>query len=324
METKVLYAGLLGIALAMPAAADEALVAWVERAQEASQRANYSGTLALMRGEKLRVLEVRQGFDGERRMRYLRSVSGPQIEFLRLGTASRVVYPTHKLVIQGVGAGGPAGAVLARLDESMQHVPEHYELHDQGVEQVAGRNCRHVRFMPRDHYRYGCDLCVDQLSGLLLQARVLSPEGEMLEQFSFTSMELHEAFSDFSSESFKLRTDMRGFARKQLPHDAQPASAQWQVQEMPPGFAVRQTMARKRGEDEQPMLHMVVSDALSRVSVFIEGVPVHLPISRAREHFIRHAHHGYMTTRDGYLITVVGNAPFETVRMIADSLRRNP
>ena len=308
---------LLGVGLAMPVTADEELVAWMDRAHDASHRVNYSGTLALIRGQQLRVLEVRQGFDGSRRMRYLRSISGPHIEFLRLGDVSHVVYPDHKLVIQGEGI---EPVDLAPFEDHFKHAPEYYHLQNQGMEQVAGRNCQNLRFTPRDHYRYGCELCMDQSSGLLLQVRVLSSNGEMLEQFAFTSLKLHGTFSEFAPGSFKLQTDMRGFAHRHMPSGAQPTSAQWQVQKLPPGFAVRHTMAQHRGEDRHSVLHMVVSDALSRVSVFIEDMPPNLSPSQMPGHFMRHSYNGYMIAHGDHLVTVVGNAPFETVRMIANSL----
>ncbi len=317
MKSKFLYSLLIAAGLVTPTFAGENLVAWLENSGAAAKHANYSGTLVLVRGERMRTLEIRQGFDGTRRLRYTRSISGPKrMEMLRLGDETLVVYPARKLVIHGVGKSGRA---LAQLADEVRHAPEHYELEDQGSDWVAGRDCRVVRFTPRDEYRYGCELCVDRESGLLLRARVVTAMGDLLEQFAFTSVELRDAFASFAPGSFELRTDTRGFDEFFMPYGAKPASAKWAVEKLPPGFTVHEGVARMRRGAVEPVHHMVVSDALTRVSVFIDRLPK--GAAGMRERFARFAHHGYMRMQNGHQIMVIGNAPIETVRMIGDSLR---
>jgi sigma-E factor negative regulatory protein RseB len=104
-------------------------------------------------------------------------------------------------------------------------------------------------------------------------------------------------------------------------HDAGPAEADaadtgWVIRGAPPGFSrVAEGYRTLRGK-RSPVAHIVYSDGLVAVSVFVEpaaGVhPVGLLQQGGVNVFVRDA--------DGYVVTALGEAPATTIRQIANSV----
>lgn len=306
--------------LAATAGAETDPARWLVRANQAAERANFTGVLFLHGGGAAqRTLRVEQGFDGRNTHQRWVSVSGGEdCEIVRRANESAVVFPGRRMVIHGRR---PAGGLVPRIRMDLDRVGQHYELEMQGRERVAGRDCQLVLAVSKDAYRYGCELCVDTASGLPLRARMVTPGGERIEKFAFTSLDVLESIQQFAPSSFWLSTDTRGFRTVHLPYGARPAPGRWRVGKLPPGFEERLAVVRRLPRDPEPVYHLVVADALSRVSVFITRLPGDgRPESRR---FSRKALNGYVTVRDGHRITVIGGVPAETVRMIGDSLRRS-
>ena len=314
---------LLALLLSPGAAADDPgddPAAWLRWVDQAVERTNFVGTLALMRDSRMRTMRIQQGFDGQRMHQRLLAMSGEQCEILRIGEEASVIYPQRRLVFRGrfdaakllPASGGPSA------------LHEHYEAALAGRDRVTGRDCRVLEITPRDRYRYGCEMCVDVATGLPLRMRTRTHAGDLLEQYEFTALHLFDSIREFSEGAFRPYTDTTGFVSVDMPQGAQPPVEHWMVGNLPPGFQVRRSVVRHRTQAPLSVHHMVVGDALASVSVFITRQPgpharTHRPpLAAAR------AHHAYTTEQDGYQIMVVGQAPEETIRMIGESMRRQP
>ena len=314
---------LLIMVLAGPAATAQAEtdpMGWLVRADRAAERANFTGTLSLLRGGVMqRTMKVEQGFDGRSTHQRWVSVSGGEdCEIVRRANESAVVFPARRVVIHG--RRNPGG-LIPRIRMDAEQVGRHYELEIRGREKIAGRDCQLVMAVSKDRYRYGCELCVDTASGLPLRARMVTPGGEKIEKFAFTSLDVLESIQQFSPNSFWLATDTHGFKTVHLPYGSRPAPGQWRVENPPPGFEERFAVLRRLPRNPEPVYHIVLADALSRVSVFITRLAGDGE-ARGRQ-FARKALNGYVTVRDGHRVTVIGGVPAETVRMIGDSLQRS-
>ncbi len=314
-----LLALLLGPGVAADGFGDDPAV-WLQRAGEASERTNFAGTLAFLRGPEMRTMRIQQGFDGQRMHQRLLSMSGEQCEILRIGEESSVVYPQRRLVFRGRF---DAGKLLPQFGDR-GILLKHYEATLAGRDRVAERDCRVLEITPRDRYRYGCEMCVDVATGLPLRIRTRTHAGDVLEQHEFTALHLFDSIRGFSPNAFRLFTDTAEFATVDMPQGEQPPAEHWMVGRLPPGFQVHRSVVRQRARTPLAIHHMVVGDALASVSVFItrQSEP------RARAHrpplATARAHHAYTTEQNGYQITVVGQAPEETIRMIGESMRRQP
>ncbi|MCY4611083.1 MAG: MucB/RseB C-terminal domain-containing protein [Gammaproteobacteria bacterium] len=291
---------------------------WLVHADEAVERANFSGMMSLLQsGETRRTMKIEQGFDGRSTYQRLVSVSGrEECEILRRNDGSAVVFPDRRLVIHGHQ---DSKSPMPKIQMDIEQVDQHYELEVQGKEEIAGRDCQLVMAASKDEYRYGCEFCVDTASGLPLRARLVTPSGEKIEQFSFTSLDVRDSMQQFTPDSFWLETDTQGFEMIALPHSSEPAPHTWRFENLPPGFEERFAITRRLPLSPDPIYHIVLADALSRVSVFVTHPPEGMPDKSWR--FSRKALNGYVTVRDGHQVTVIGGVPAETVRMIGDSIR---
>ena len=291
---------------------------WLVRVDEAAERANFSGTMSLLRdGAAQRMIKIEQGFDGRNTHQRWVSVSGgEECEILRRNNESAVVFPDRRVVIHGYQR--PQNPI-PKIRQDMARLKQYYRLEIGGQEEVAGRPCQLVKAASRDSYRYGYEFYVDTASGLPLRVRMVTPTGEKIEQFSFTSLDVKDSIQQFGPNSFWLATDTQGFKMIALPHGSEPAPHAWRIEDLPPGFEERFAVVRKLPLNPEPIYHIVLADALSRISVFITHPPEGTPEKSWQ--FSRKALNGYVTVRDGHHVTVIGGVPAETVRMIGDSIR---
>lgn len=290
---------------------------WLVRVDQAAERANFSGTMSLIKdGETRRTMKIEQGFDGRNTHQRLVSVSGgEECEILRRGDESAVVYPDRRVVIHGYQR---PRRPIPKIHHDLDRLEQYYQLEAGEQEEVAGRPCQLVKAISRDGYRYGYEFYVDTASGLPLRVRVVTPTGEKIEKFSFTSIEVKESIQQFDPQSFWLETDTHGFETVALPYGSELAPHAWRIEDLPPGFEEQFAVLRKLPLNPEPIHHIVLADALSRISVFITHPPEGTP--EKSWHFSRKALNGYVTVRDGHRVTVIGGVPAETVRMIGDSL----
>ena len=309
-------AALLAALLAAPGltpAADPA--ALLERADRAARSASFSGTVVRQAGDRLRVLHIVQGVDEQGVHQRLTSRSGERCEILRRGREAVVVYPDRRLVLRGRGR---AAGLFPRLGANPAELAAQYRLRTLGVEQVAGRGCRVVRALPRDRYRYGCELCVDQASGLPLRLRLFGAGGrEPVEEFVFTSLTVLESMDQLAPDTFRLRSEVHDYRAAELPLDARPAAGRWRFEGLPPGYRLRRAIVR-RDARAAAVHQLVVGDAMSRVSVFVTERPGG---AAPPPGFAAAGAPAYLTAFDGHQVVVLGAVPPEAMRMIGDALR---
>ena len=309
-------AALLAALLAAPGAAAAAdPVALLERAERAARSASFTGTVVRQAGDRMRALRIVQGVDGRGVHQRLVARSGERCEILRRGREAVVVYPDRRLVLRGRGE---AAGLFPRLGASPAELAAQYRLRALGVEQVAGRGCRVVRVLPRDRYRYGCELCVDQASGLPLRLRLFAGPGrEPVEEFVFTALTVLESMAQLGPDAFRLRSDIRDYRAAELPLGARPDAGRWRFEGLPPGYRLRRAIVR-RDARAAPVHQLVVADAMTRVSVFVTERPGD---AAAPAGFAPAGRPAYQTAVDGHQVVVVGAVPPEAMRMIGDALR---
>ena len=309
-------AALLAALLAAPGPASAAgPAALLESADRAARSASFSGTVVRQAGDRLRVLHIVQGVDEHGVHQRLTSRSGERCEILRRGREAVVVYPDRRLVLRGRGR---AGGLFPRLGANPAELAAQYRLRTLGVEQVAGRGCRVVRALPRDRYRYGCELCVDQASGLPLRLRLFGAAGrEPVEEFVFTSLTVLESMDQLAPNTFRLHSDVHDSRAAELPLDARPAAGRWRFEGLPPGYRLRRAIVR-RDARAAAVHQLVVGDAMSRVSVFVTERPGG---AAPPPGFAAAGAPAYLTARDGHQVVVLGAVPPEAMRMIGDALR---
>jgi sigma-E factor negative regulatory protein RseB len=181
--------------------------------------------------------------------------------------------------------------------------------------------------VPKDHYRYGYRYWIDKDTGMLLRCDLKDEDNNVVEHMMFTSL----TYLD-QSPSFKARLDKLGKFKEEVVDEPSqnitPASSvSWQVENPPEGFMLTQSMMHyskpptsdpAEDSDDHNLLHLVYSDGLASVSVFIESDP------DDPRHLVGPATMGvvnaYGQAFQNHFITVVGEVPEKTVKRMAQSL----
>ena len=298
----------------------EAAEPWqlLERANHALRQTSFTGTFMRMPrpGHPPPIMKIFQRFDGDNVQQRMLSVYGEPFEIVRNGTESTWVYPGRKLVFHRHGHAIP---MMHGLPKDPAQVAGHYQVETAGLEYIAERNCEVVRIIPRDQFRYGFELCIDQESGLPLRARLQTLNRESANHYEFIQLQVFKPGQTMDPEMVQLQTRTRGFRRVSMPSKRpapRPSTVKWTLPQMPPGFAVQKITQRRHPHHAESITHVRVSDSLTHVSIFIMRSTDELEVPKPKSSL----HATYRSIRNGHQVFVFGSAPLRTLQMIGDTI----
>ena len=203
--------------------------------------------------------------------------------------------------------------------EQQQSLSRYYAFRVVGDDRVGGRPVQVVVFEPKDGLRYGHRFWSDGATGLLLKARVLNERGEPIEQFAFSDLTINARIEHAMVEPSWPVVPPDWRVLESAAGEVVLEGTGWTVARMPPGFEKIMEGFRKRRGRRERVAHLVYSDGLVSVSVFIEP----LAGGQAPAGFLQKGGlNVYSVRQDDYLITVMGETPGATVRQIAHSVVR--
>lgn len=289
------------------ASASEAALPLLELMARNVRESNYHGIFTYEQGQHLRsariVHAVVDGVEHER----LQGLDGAAREFLRSEHRLDCRHAGHRLLREG-----PDALALA----SSPGLARYYAVEIDGSERIASREGRRLRISPRDPYRYGMNLVLDNDSALLLKAETTDGAGRVLERFQFVELEVGGDMP--SGSGLGPQAGARVDAAHADPGGAPAEIFDWSVSWLPAGFA---ESARERREDAagQPVETRMFTDGLAVFSVFVERQP-DASVSRPGQ-AVQGATIAYVTPRlPAGLVTVVGEIPPETARLVANAV----
>lgn len=292
----------------------------VQRMGVAVERLTYEGVLVVGRDgamETLRVAHTHDDVHGPRE--HLKALTGVPREVFRSRDAVTCLAPrgVDPCLKPGDAMLGLPG-VLPLHQESGEPEGVYRFLLD-GADRVAGLPCRRVRIQPVDDLRFGYDLCIHEKTDLPLRGALLDGNGKVLEQFLFTRIAFPESLP---GERFEpSEADGRAVQRLSAVSLQTPSGEgqDWHLDALPPGFRLRAAGLRRMDVSPEPVHHLMLSDGLATVSVFI--APAEGPESEQVRLLRSGPLHAASLTRDGRQVTVLGEVPGETVQRIARALR---
>ena len=312
----ILLLGLATPVLAAESGATKDGITWLKKMAGASRQMNYQGTFVYRHGnqtETSRIVHYVNQAGGE--FERMETLDGPSREIIRTNDQVVCYLPESKTVI--IEKRGKR-RFPALLPEQLTGVADNYTVKATQMDRVAGHDCQVIQLIPRDKMRYGHHFCADSTSGLLLRARTFNEKNEPLESFGFTQLRMGGSFnrddvrSRYASKSRDWRVDHSQFAIAEAPGETG-----WVLTQQPAGFKKMTELTRSFAGRSAKVSHIVFSDGLAAVSVFIEP----LPKSRALRSL---SHQGavniYTRTVSDHMVTVLGEAPAATVMQIANSL----
>lgn len=315
MKRSLLVLFLLLVAVPAHARFGENPDVWLKQMETALRSIDYRGTFVYIHGDQAETMLVYHSVGENGTRERLVSLNGSAREVLRNDDEVKCILPDDKTVYvekRHEGATLAQGIPLNAVRSS-----DHYRFELLGTGRIAGRASRLVAISPRDEYRYGYRLWLDEETALPLRSELVNNEGQPIEKMMFTEIEIgvdiDESLLKSSVSGQGYKWHVRQGDKEALVSGDVPLS----FEALPPGFETVRT--ERRSDGEQPSWHLVVSDGLASVSVFaepvMEGKPALEGLSKLG------AVNAYGVVLPDYHITAVGEVPEPTVKAIGEAAR---
>lgn len=259
------------------------------------------------------VHKAENGHEHERLM----SLTGPAREVTRDGTRITCAFADDKAVM--VEQRPPQDFIGLALSEPIEKVGQYYEFKMLKDDRVADRPTKVILIRPRAQDRYSYQLWIDQASNLLLKSTVLDSAGQVLEQVIFIEIQIGHTIVE---EKLQSELDGAGFTWhtnvESVPSPAKQEATTLTVGWVPSGFSMKNSHTQRLATSRMPVRHVVYSDGLAIVSVFVEELMDDAPPLQGYSSM--GAVSAFSRMHEKYQITVVGEIPQATVRKIAASV----
>lgn len=303
---------------AMPADPASLLI----RAADSAKNQTFQGIVIYRDEDRLESLRVVHRYQNGHESERVTSLNGEPREIFREDNKVWCILPKdHMLLMERPTLKG----ILSQLTPERVHaLAPLYDFRSLGSERVAGRDCVGVGVVPRDNLRYGYEVWADKDTGLPLRISLVDKDDKIIEQMMFTEVDFPASIPDDAFET-DLNTAKFKLIPRELPDTPPPllpvpgGDPDWSFDKLPEGFRVVMHDERKLPDGSGIVSHTLLTDGLSAISVFKDNG------AEARKHFRGLSHMGsvqaYSRMVGNYHVTVVGEAPVVTIRMIGDGLR---
>ncbi len=288
---------------------------WLKKIAAASRQLNYRGTFVYQHGSQVETSSISHFVDSSGEYERLETLDGPPREVIRNNNNVTCYLPDSKtVVIEKRGA----RRFPTLLPEQISGIADNYLIKTAEQGRVAGHDCQIVSLEPRDNLRYGHKFCAELVTGLPLRARTYDDRSQMVESFAFTQLTIGAGVakemlkSRYAAKSQGWRVDRSALEQKEVSSDTG-----WLVDPQPTGFKKLMEMKRLISGRPHPVSHIVYSDGFAAISVFVEAMPKAMPTLGASN---QGAVNIFIRSQDDQMVTVVGETPARTVKIIAESL----
>lgn len=293
---------------------------WLDEMSSALQTLDYDGIFVYLHDDKLEAMRIIHRMDPGGQRERLVSLTGSAREVLRDDKSVTCIMPDNKSVMIGQSRPRQPFPVVPR---DLDSVSPYYALEDVGDDRMAGHTARVIAITPRDSFRYGYRFWIDKNTRMLLKSDMTGVDGKPIEQVMFTRLVIG---TDIPADDLQPSLTGDGYAwhRQEDIHRSADNSVSgepgWAVAKLPDGFRLTDFQHKRMREGRGDAEHMVFTDGLATVSVYVEQS------SAERPGFIglssMGAMNAYRAMLDGSQVTVVGEVPAATVEMIATSVER--
>ena len=278
---------------------DAVALKWLDKMAHSAREVEYQGVVTLQRGQDMKVMQVSHSVEDGSSREVLTELTGRGAQVQRARHPLDCAHPGLQLLH------------ASPVDDSCG-IAEQYRLEIAEGERVAGRKAITIKVKPKDLYRFGYVFSLDETTGLLLKVLTLNPAQRTLEIMQFAQLSydapvavsavaditheaMHRGSSEFQGETALIRA--------------------WSLMWVPDGFtATEKSVGASRRK--------TYTDGLAAFSVFLETLDRDMPPGEG------HVKQGGTTTYtrgmrladSPVLVTVIGEVPLSTARMVADSV----
>lgn len=290
----------------------------LEKSANAAETVNYKGTFVYSQGDRMETMRIYRRNEADGFTERLQSLNGDASEIIRNQKGAWCYFPESK---EGFFKFRDDGTYrMPTFDSaSIGKLAKLYSIMLAGRERISNRWTRKVVFEPKDSFRYGLNLWIDEDTGLLLRSDLLSDDMELIDSYMFVEITMDEHISDSELVPADSGQDyVWNFQIAGKPHMQDEAAPLWKAS-VPDGF---RKIKHVRGELNQIEKEQIVySDELATVSLIVQK----LMQDDKDGYFVGSSNLGsvnaYGRVIAGYQVTVVGEVPADTVRVIGNSIR---
>jgi sigma-E factor negative regulatory protein RseB len=301
---------------------------WLERMNKALATRNYDGTFFHISGGRVETMRIVHRVRSGRVTERLQSLDGSGREFVRANDELTCYLPDqHTVLVEPRQDRGPFLGSLPHFDAT---VSDFYRIEALPDTHIMGRPARVIAVNPKDQFRFGYRLWLDEKTAMPLKTQLCDSRGQVLEQIFFARLDMPESIPD-SDLAPTVHTDgMRWVRQGASVENGSAALAAYRASELPPGFRLTVQGAQTLGDASAPASHLVYSDGLATVSVFVEqsssdSGAIAVPDSQTQPPMQGLARVGsgyaFSTVVQGHQVTAVGEVPAQTVEFIAHSVK---
>lgn len=281
---------------------------------DAMQSRNYHGNFIYISDNKIENMIYVHRNDAGIVSERLYSLNGEAREIIRNNNSLICIWPDTESVV--IDNSVIESQLPAQLPGNLENLTINYEFKVLGQQRIADYDTYLVSIKPKDSYRYGYKYWIHSDSNIMLKSAVMNENGQVIEKMMFTQLYIDQVTDEMllpvaSSDDFRSHeVGPRASAALTKVQDSN-----WQVRMLPHGFTM--TM-HQRSMTPNVSEHMVFSDGMSSLSVFIEKK------AKSDDVLTGYSNMGAVNAfgryEDAFHITAVGEVPAQTVRLIGEAL----
>ena len=291
---------------------------WLQRMVASSGQVSFRGTLVHMCGGKVDVVSVVHRVEDGRVTERVRSLDIDGREIIRKQDEVMCILPDKQTVMvdAGLAPASHSDPLLSPASSFATVNQTNYRLQMLGREHVAGQATEVIAIRPTDDLRFGYRLWLERETAMPLRYELISETGDAMEQTLFTEIQFDERIAraevepTIAMDTFVWQRNDARVASGAGTEDPVP-STRWRVADLPTGFRLKMA---ETASDESGMEHLVYTDGLAVVSVFIENEAAVAEDERRPGMSPMGAVNAYINMVDGYLVTAVGGVPMRDGR----------
>jgi sigma-E factor negative regulatory protein RseB len=216
--------------------ADQDARNWLERMSVSLATLNYDGLFTHTTGRQVETMRIVHRVEQGRAFERLVSLDGSGREIVRTRDEVHAYLPDRRVVL--VEPRGDEGSLLKALPTPGPKLDRFYDLSVSKGSRLLGREVRVIDVRPRDIYRYGYRLWLDEETAMPLQSIVADGAGNPIEHIRFTQLHIKDKIP---ARDIEPSVDATGFqwvrtGRKLAAMPQLPANGGWRPLRVPPGF----------------------------------------------------------------------------------------
>ena len=281
---------------------DEEALAWLDKMSRIPHEQSYHGVVTLQRGESIEVFQVSHIVGDRQSSERLTQLTGQGAQVDRASHPLNCIHPGQQLLRIG-----------SQMRMGQRGIAEQYRISVGTDARVAGRSAIQLHVVPRDMYRFGYRMLLDRETALLLQAETFGRGKKPLETLRFARV----AFGPSAPGSGVGDTLHRaGHPHPDTISGKPVVDRPWRVSWLPGGFTATDSPDAFSGRRSY-------TDGLAVMSVFLEELEreLHPGEGLVREGGTTSYTRGMHIDDQPVLVTVIGEVPVNTARMVADSVQ---